>query len=136
MPNAVVLIISLLSVVEFGDVVAGNPASQANAKQSCLAATTDELSYRAAVERVSLVPMVKTWRASLGAQGRMALGGHIFDKTEFINGRCYWSISFYESDPAQQRLWKIFRVDVKAKGIFVMDDDGDYLPIYPPAQLK
>jgi len=132
MPNAVVLIISLLPVVEFGDVVAGNPASQANAKQSCLAATTDELSYRAA----SLVPMVKTWRASLGAQGRMALGRHIFDKTEFINGRCYWSISFYEPDPAQQRLWKIFRVDVKAEGIFVMDDDGDYLPIYPPAQLK
>jgi len=136
MPHTVVLIISLLFAVEFADAVAGHPASQADSKQACLATTTDDTSYRAAVERVSSVPMVKKWSASLRAQSRMALGGHIVDTTEFIKGHCYGSISFYESEPSRQRLWKIFRVAVRAKSIFVMDDEGDYLPIHLSTELK
>lgn len=136
-PLICVLVIALLFVVELSNAVAGRGgASQADFKHACLSKTTDDPSYMVAVERVTSVPMVKKWSASLGAKSRMALGGHIFDKTEFIKGRCYWSISFYESDPTQLRLWKIFRVDVRAKSIFIMDDEGDYLPIHSSTQLK
>ena len=128
MPRTAVLIISLLFAVEFGDAIAGNSASQPNSKHACLATTTNDSSYMVAVERITSVPMVKTWSASLTAQSRMAPGGHVFDKTEFIKGNCYWSISLYESSPIQLRLWKVFRVDIERKNIFIMDDEGDYLP--------
>ena len=78
---------------------------------------------------VRLVPRHKNIRGQDTIGGYTALGGHIVDTTEFIKGRCYGSISFYESEPTRQRLWKIFRVAVRAKSIFVMDDEGDYLPI-------
>jgi len=125
-----VLIISLLLAVEFNGAVAGSAASQANSKQACLATTTNDPSYRVAVERITSVPMVKKWSASLTAQSRIAPGGHIFDKTEFIKGNCYWSISLYESSRIQLRLWKVFRVDIERKNIFIMNDEGDYFPIY------
>lgn len=135
MPRTVLLIISLLFAIEFGGAVAGDTVSQANSKHACLA-TTNDPSYRVAVEQVTSVPIVKEWSASLTAQSRMALGGRVFDKTEFIEGNCYWSISLYESNPIQLRLWKIFRVDIKRKNIFIMNDEGDYVLIYPSTQSK
>lgn len=129
MPRTLVLILLLLAV-EFDGVVAGNAVSQANSKHACLVTTTKDSSYMMAVERITSVPMVKTWSASLTAQSRMAVGGHVFDKTEFIKGNCYWSISLYESSPIQLRLWKVFRVDIERKNIFIMNDEGDYFPIY------
>lgn len=86
-----------------------------------------------AVERVTSVPMVKDWGASLGGQSRMALGWN--DKTEFVGGHCYWSISFYKSDSKQMQLWKKFRVDVTSNDIYMMDDDGNYLPLASSSTL-
>lgn len=136
MPRTLVLIISLLLAIEFDGAVGGSAVSQANAKHTCLATTTNDPSYMMAVERVTSVPMVKKWSASLTAQSRMALGGHVFDKTEFIKGNCYWSISLYESSPIQLRLWKVFRVDIERKNIFIMNDEGDYFPIHSSTQSK
>lgn len=123
-----VFAIALLFAAEFfSDSVAGRMAPQANLKYACLATTTNAPSYMVAVERVTSLPMVKDWGASLGVQSRMALGWN--DKTEFVGGHCYWSISFYKSDAKQMQLWKIFRVDVTSNDIYVMDENGNYLPL-------
>jgi hypothetical protein len=82
------------------------------------------------------MPMVKEWNTLLASQNKMALGGRVLDKTEFIEGSCYWSISLYESTPIQLRLWKIFRVDIQRKNVFTMNDEGDYIFIYPPSPSK
>lgn len=136
MSRAIILIISLFLIFEFSSIRAEDTALQGYSQQMCLAIATDAASYRAAVERVTSMPMVKKWIALLNSQSHMSLGGHVLDKTEFIEGNCYWSISLYESTPTQLRLWKIFRVDIKRKNIFIMNDEGDYVLIAPSIQSK
>jgi hypothetical protein len=97
--------------------------------------TTDAPSYISAVVSVTSRPMVKEWIRLMDPQSRMASGGSGLDKPEFIDGICYWSISLYESNVSQLRLWKIFRVDISNKRIFVMNDEGEYV-LTPPPQSK
>lgn len=115
MSRTVVLMLSLVLIFGFSCTKAGDTTQQDYAQQTCLAITTDDPSYEAAVERVTSMPMVKEWIALLDSQSRMALGGFALDKTEFIEGMCYWSIALYESEPTHLHLWKIFRVDIKGK---------------------
>ncbi|WP_348757205.1 hypothetical protein [Candidatus Methylocalor cossyra] len=136
MSRTVVLMLSLVLIFGFSCTKAGDTTQQDYAQQTCLAITTDDPSYRAAVARVASMPMVKEWIALLDSQSRMALGGRTLDKTEFIEGNCYWSISLYESNSIQLRLWKIFRVDIKRKNILIMNDEGDYVLISPSTQSK
>lgn len=123
-----VLIIALLFVVGLGNAMADEMTTPAGFKQACLAKTTNDPSYMAAVERITAIPIVKNWAASLGEGVRMAVGRPI-DKTELVKGYCYWSISLYESDSTRLLLWKVFRVGIKSSNIYVMDDEGNYLPI-------
>ncbi|MDH2915913.1 MAG: hypothetical protein PXX77_03455 [Gallionella sp.] len=116
---------SLLPPDTLADGFASKDEKRAAFIHECLSTTTDSPSYMHAVDRVTSMPMVKDWVTSLTGVRRMAIGKHV-DKTELVGRRCYWSISIYESDLTQLRLWKVFRVDVKTNSIFVMGDDGDY----------
>jgi len=136
MSRIVALIFSIVLVFGFNYTKADGTVRQDFTQQTCLSVATDNLSYREAAEQVTSMPMVKEWSALLDSQSRMALGGRALDKTEFIEGNCYWSISLYESNPIQLRLWKIFRVDIRMKNIFTMNDEGDYVLISPPTQSK
>lgn len=136
MSRIVALIFSLVFVFGFKYTKAGGSVRQDYTQQTCLGVANDNLSYRQAVEQVASMPMVKEWSSLLDSRSRMALGGRFLDKTEFIEGNCYWSISIYESNPIQLHLWKIFRVDIRRKNIFTMNDEGDYVFISPPNQSK
>jgi hypothetical protein len=118
-------ILLLIAAVSVCDVVAGE-VSPTYVKHSCLEIKANDPSYMEAVKRVTSTPMVKDWVSSLGQQERMVLGQHI-DKTEFIKGHCYWSISIYESNEHQFRLWKVFRASMNSNDIYVMGDEGSYL---------
>lgn len=109
--------------------------SKTETEQECLARTTDESSYAAAVNLVVNLPIVKTWIDQMGQQRRMALGKHI-DKTEFVSGRCYWSLSLFESGDEQLRLWNIFRVSINGRRAYRMNADGTYVPINIPLSHK
>lgn len=122
-----VLIIALPFVVGLGDAIADEMAIHAGSKQACLTKTTNDSSYMAAVKQLTSLPIVKDWQASLGSESRMALGWD--DKTKFVRGHCYWSISFYRNDAKQMRLWKVFRAGIEPSNIYVMDDEGNYLPV-------
>ncbi|MGZ5025869.1 MAG: hypothetical protein ACXWE9_01745 [Methylobacter sp.] len=136
MSRAIILITSLFFIFELSSIRAEDTALQDYSQQTCLALTIDDPSYNAAVERVTSMPMVKEWISLLSPPSQMALGGRVFDQTEFIEGKCYWSISLYESTPAQLRLWKIFRVDIQRNNIFLMNDEGDYVHIAPSTPSK
>ena len=123
-----VLVVALLFTAAFANnAVAETLTSQTDVKRACLSRTTDDPSYMEAVERANALPIVLEWEQSLGNQSRMALG--VRDKTEFIEGRCYWSVSFYRSDSSQMQLWKIFRVGITTSDIYMMNHLGKYLPV-------
>jgi len=116
---------SLIPLDSLSDGFANKEEARVDYRRGCLAITTNNSTYMRAVDKVTSMPMVKDWVASLTAERRMAIGKHL-DKTELVEGHCYWSISIYESDSSQLHLWKIFRVDIKTYNIFVMNDDGDF----------
>lgn len=136
MSRTVELITSLFLIFEFSSARAKDARLSDYSEQTCLAIATDNPSYSTAIEQITSMPMVKEWIAQLGSQNQMTLGGSALDQTEFIEGNCYWSISLYEASPAQLRLWKIFRVDIQRKNIFILNDDGDYVLIVPAIPSK
>lgn len=77
------VLILLFTASGFSVALAGG-ASQAEPERTCLAITSNDSSYMVAVGRVTSIPMAKDWIASLGGEGRMALGWD--DKTEFRGG--------------------------------------------------
>jgi hypothetical protein len=125
--QAVLAIALLFAVALPSNAVADALTTQTDVKRACLSKTTDDPTYMKAVERANALPIVLDWEKSLGSQSRMALG--VRDNTEFIEGRCYWSVSFYRSDSSHMLLWKIFRVGITTSDIFMMNHFGKFLPV-------
>jgi hypothetical protein len=123
------LIILVLLLIEF-DSGMTKSTTIINNENECLSITTKYDSYKESLNLVINLPIVKKWSSSLNRQSRIATGGDIFDKTEFEDENCYWSISIYESQTAKLHLWKIFRVNIKNKQILFMNDVGDYQPYF------
>lgn len=131
--QTVIAIAILFEVGFLGDAVSDGMTSQADVKHACSSKTSDDPSYMVSVERVTSLQIFKDWKASLDSNSRIALGWD--NKTEFVRGHCYWSISFYKNDSKQMQLWKAFQVGITSNDIYMMDDEGNYLPLVPSSTL-
>lgn len=90
-------------------------------KASCLALVTSDQTYLESTERVMQLPSVVAWTNYLRVkQKRPALGKNV-DKTVFRNGRCFWSISLYESDESKLQLWREYLVEINGKKTYVIN---------------
>ncbi len=90
-------------------------------KNDCLALTTSDKSYMESTERIMQLSPVVAWTNYLHVkQKRPALGKNV-DKSVFKNGRCFWSISLYESDESKLQLWREYLVEINGKRTYVIN---------------
>ena len=83
----------------------------------CQTLTTTDKTYTSSVQRVMKLSAVKTWMSLLDKnRRRLAIGTNV-DKPVFEGGRCFWSISLYESDESKLQLWREYLVEINGSKI-------------------
>lgn len=83
----------------------------------CINLATTDKTYATGVQRVMELNAVKTWMSLLEKNSkRLAIGANV-DKSSFKGGRCFWSISLYESDESKLQLWREYLVEINGSKI-------------------
>jgi hypothetical protein len=88
-------------------------------QDECQALTTTDKTYTFGVQRIMKLSAVKTWIILLDKNSRrLAIGANV-DKPVFKGGRCFWSVSLYESDESKLQLWREYLVEINGSQIFI-----------------
>jgi hypothetical protein len=122
MRNAV---ISSEEKLQISALIATDSVAKIYDKKRCDSITKSHHSYEDANKRVLNLESVKEFLELLGKNNyRLAIP---YFGTEFKNGKCYWELSLYESQPTHMVFWKEFLVEVDGNKIFEKDVAGDSL---------
>lgn len=88
----------------------------------CSARAEGSADYVNATKVVSQLPEYRAWSST---HSFPVVFGAPMDEEVLVNGKCYWSVSVYASQPERLELWHIFYVRLSSKAVLIQDSEGD-----------
>jgi hypothetical protein len=94
-------------------------------------ATSDPAGYGKAVNRITKLPEYAAWSERVRKAGaKIALLSYA-EKQELHDGKCYWSVTFYEEYEMHRNPWQTLLVPAKGPILVKSFADGEVAPLRP-----